>query len=154
MSGHNEIPLPPAALVAAGVLQRLAPKSAPAPALRRAAAATVAAGSAALLFGTLRAFRSRGTTFDPTAPEQSSTLVTSGANQFSRNPMYLAMVGLLAAHATLRGSWQAWLPAAAFTVAIDRLQIPREERALREKFGTEFARYCAGTPRWLGRVRQ
>lgn len=150
MLGHDEIPLPPTALLAATLLQRLTPTSTKAVPLRRAAAALMAAGSGALLLGTLAAFKGKGTTVDPTAPHRSSALVTTGANRFTRNPMYLGMAGLLAAHASWRGSWQAWLPVAAFTAAIDRLQIPREERALREKFGSSYDDYCSAVPRWLG----
>ncbi|AIY01519.1 hypothetical protein ART_1920 [Arthrobacter sp. PAMC 25486] len=153
MLGHDEIPLPPTVLLAAGVLQRLAPTSTKALPLRHTAAAILAAGSAALLLGTFGVFRDHKTTVDPTAPEEARALVTSGANKVSRNPMYMGMVGLLAAHATWRGSWQAWLPAAAFAATLDRFQIPREERALRGTFGKDYEDYCARTPRWIGRVR-
>jgi len=153
MLGHNEIPLPPAALLAAAMLQRLAPAGASAVPLRRTGAALLAAGSGALLLGTLATFRRRNTTVDPTTPQQSSALVTSGANRFTRNPMYLGMSGLLSAHAMWRGSWQAWLPVAAFAATTDRFQIPREERALREKFGSSYTDYCSAVPRWLGPKR-
>lgn len=154
MFGHDEIPLPPTALLAAGVLQRLAPKSAEALGLRRTAAAILAAGSTALLSSTIAVFRDHRTTVDPTAPEDTRTLVTSGANKVSRNPMYLGMVGLLAAHATWRGSWQAWLPVAAFAATMDRFQIPSEERALRGTFGRDYDDYNARTPRWMGVKRR
>ncbi|MBP2413513.1 protein-S-isoprenylcysteine O-methyltransferase Ste14 [Arthrobacter stackebrandtii] len=150
MLGHDEIPLPPTAVLAAALLQRLAPETATAVPQRRAGAALLAAGSGALLMGTLAAFRGEGTTVDPTAPQQSSTLVTAGANRFTRNPMYLGMAGLLAAHAAWRGSWQAWLPVAAFVATMDRFQIPREERALQERFGRSYTDYCSAVPRWLG----
>lgn len=153
MLGHDAIPLPPSALLAAGMLQLLAPKSGRVLQLRRGAAVTLAGGSAALLIGTVAVFRAHATTVDPTAPEDARALVTSGANRFSRNPMYLGMAGLLAAHAAWRGSWQAWLPAAAFAATMDQFQIPREERALLDTFGREYDDYCARTPRWIGRVR-
>ena len=113
----------------------------------------LAGGSAALLIGTFAVFRAQATTVDPTAPEDARALVTSGANRVSRNPMYLGMTGLLAAHAAWRGSWQAWLPAAAFAATMGWIQIPREERALRDTFGREYYDYCARTRRWIGRVR-
>jgi protein-S-isoprenylcysteine O-methyltransferase Ste14 len=34
-------------------------------------------------------------------------------------------------------------------VLFDRMQIPREERYLQEKFGEEFSRYKAKVRRWL-----
>ena len=66
--------------------------------------------------------------------------------------MYVAMAGILAAHAVLRGPW-AWLPAACFALLIDRLQIPAEEKALRRTFPEEYAEYSSKVPRWLGRLR-
>lgn len=153
MFGHDEIPLPPTALLAAALLQRLAPKSGKAVPVRRSAAALLAAGSGTLLLGTLAVFRRSNTTVDPTAPQESTSLVTTGANRFTRNPMYLGMAGLLAAHATWRGSWQAWLPVAAFAASIDKFQVPREERALQEKFGSAYNYYRSSVPRWLGPKR-
>jgi protein-S-isoprenylcysteine O-methyltransferase Ste14 len=35
-----------------------------------------------------------------------------------------------------------------------RLAIPREERALEERFGAAFRRYMDTVPRWLGRSRR
>lgn len=153
MTGHGGIPLPPTAFVAAALLQRLVPQSTASLPLRRTAAALIVAGSVSLMVGTFSAFRNHGTTIDPTAPEQTTVLVVSGPNGFSRNPMYLGMVGLLAAHAFLRGSWQAWLPIAAFAATLDRFQIPVEEQALLEKFGATFEDYCAHTPRWAGKAK-
>jgi protein-S-isoprenylcysteine O-methyltransferase Ste14 len=151
MKKHEGIPVPPLAMAAAGLAQRLAPKGRKARRLRRAAAAVLAAGSGALLLTTHAAFARRGTTHDPTAPGNASVLVTSGSNRISRNPMYAGLAGLLLAHAVDRGSWQAWLPVGAFVLAMDRLQIVREEEALRGRFGAEYRRYCATTPRWLDR---
>lgn len=156
MAAHTGIPLPPTAFAAAAILQRLAPKATAknaGPPLRRSSAALLAAGSAALMVCTLGAFRSHGTTIDPTSPEQATVLVLDGPNKFSRNPMYVGMLGILAAHALLRGAWQAWLPVAAFAATLDRVQIPHEERALLEKFGAEFENYRARTPCWLGTPR-
>jgi protein-S-isoprenylcysteine O-methyltransferase Ste14 len=78
-------------------------------------------------------------------------LVTSGANQVSRNPMYVGMAGVLVAHALWRGSWRALLPAAGFVAYIDRVQVAAEERALHERFGAEYDAYVAAVPRWLDR---
>lgn len=153
MTGHTGIPLPPTAFAAAALLQRLAPKSTATLALRRVAAALLVAGSVSLMVGTLSAFRNHGTTMDPTAPEQTTVLVVAGTNSFSRNPMYVGLVGLFAAHASLRGSWQGWLPVAAFAATLDRFQIPHEEQALLEKFGADFENYCARRPRWLGKAK-
>jgi protein-S-isoprenylcysteine O-methyltransferase Ste14 len=63
--------------------------------------------------------------------------------------MYVGMTGLLVANAIRRGSWAALLPAAVFTLVIDRLQIAAEERALLAKFGADFEAYRATVPRWM-----
>jgi protein-S-isoprenylcysteine O-methyltransferase Ste14 len=42
------------------------------------------------------------------------------------------------------------LPMAAFTLVIDRIQIPAEESALRSNFGADYESYRATVPRWLG----
>ena len=94
-------------------------------------------------------FRRSGTTVEPFHPEKASVPVTTGPNAISRNPMYVGMAGLLVAHAIWRGSWVALPPVAAFIAFIDRVQIRAEESALLEKFGSEYAAYRAGSPRWL-----
>ncbi len=149
MNRQEGIPVPPLAMVAAGLAQRLTPKGRKARRTRRVAAAAIAAGSGALVLATLGAFVRHGTTLDPTAPGNASVLVTGGSNRISRNPMYVGLAGLLFAHAVDRGSWQAWLPVGGFVLAMDRFQIAREEEALRGRFGEEYHRYCATTPRWL-----
>lgn len=151
MDKHEGYPIPPVAMAAAVVTQRLSPKGRKARRLRLAAAVALAAGSGTLLLATLGAFARRGTSLDPTAPEKASVLVTGGSNGISRNPMYVGMAGLLLAHAVARGSWQAWLPVGGFVLAMDRFQVMREEQALRGRFGGEYLQYCARTPRWLDR---
>ncbi len=95
-------------------------------------------------------FRRSGTTVNPFHPERASVLVTQGSNSVSRNPMYVGMAGLLAAHALWRGSWVAWLPVVGFVALIDRVQIGAEESALAATFGTAYEAYRSSTPRWLG----
>ena len=76
-------------------------------------------------------------------------LVTTGVNAVSRNPMYVGMAGLLVANAVRRASWRALLPAAVFTIVIDRWQIAAEEPALLANFGADYEAYRASVPRWL-----
>ena len=110
-----------------------------------------AAGAAAISVSSARQFRHRGTTLDPSHPEQASELVTSGPNSRTRNPMYLGLTGLLAANALRRGSLRALLPLSAFVVYLDRVQIPAEEAALAERFGADYEAYRARVPRWVDR---
>ena len=66
--------------------------------------------------------------------------------------MYVAMAGLLLAHAIQRRSLLALLPVAAYVAVLDRGQIRAEEAALRKAFGTDYQEYLARVPRWLGPV--
>ncbi len=142
---------PPVVALAAAVVQRVVASGRPSTPASRVAAGVVAAGSVALAGAAAVRFARARTTVDPHAPSRASTLVTDGPNAVTRNPMYVGMAGLLAAHAVWRRSPIALLPAAAFVIAIDRVQVPAEEDALRENFGAAYEAYCAQVPRWLGR---
>ncbi|MDI3329605.1 MAG: isoprenylcysteine carboxylmethyltransferase family protein [Micrococcus sp.] len=142
---------PPVLLLAAAVVQRLVPARASPGPVRRAVGQTVGTASVAMMVGAAAQFLVYRTTVDPREPERATTLVTSGPNLVTRNPMYLGMTGLLAAQAARRGRWMAWVPVVAFGLLMDRTQIPAEERALREIFGAEYEDYCASVPRWLDR---
>lgn len=139
---------PPVWLAAALAAQRLLGRRPPT-ALSRLVAAAVAGGSALVALSALAAMRDAGTTIAPDRPERASALVTDGPFRVTRNPIYLAMVGVLVAHAVYRRSALALLPAAGFVAAIDRIQIPAEERALESRFGRGFERYRRETPRWV-----
>jgi protein-S-isoprenylcysteine O-methyltransferase Ste14 len=140
---------PPVIALAAGVVQhRLASRRHPG-ALRKLAAAGVAAGSAWLMGGSVARFRRIGTTVNPLDPSRATGLVTEGPNRVTRNPMYLGMAGMLTAHGLLRGGLAAAVPVAAFVAVIDRVQIRPEEAALRERFGQEYDDYCRRVRRWV-----
>jgi protein-S-isoprenylcysteine O-methyltransferase Ste14 len=100
------------------------------------------------------ALRRHGTTVTPERPEQATVLVNDGPFAFTRNPIYLGFAAALVAHAVLRRSPVALLPAAAFVAVIDRAQIPAEERALRERFGQRYEQYSQAVPRWIGLPRR
>jgi protein-S-isoprenylcysteine O-methyltransferase Ste14 len=112
-------------------------------------AVTLAALGGAVALAGVVALRRAGTTVNPLTPDAASAVVTGGAYRVSRNPMYLGLaLGL--------GGWAVWLaspPALAWLVAfvawIDRCQIAPEERALRAKFGRQFADYARSVRRWL-----
>lgn len=151
MSELSNLPLPPLTFAAAALAQRLAPASARGLPGRRAAALALSLGAGILIAGTLKNFTSHGTTLDPTEPHKTSTLLTTGTNKISRNPLYLAMATLLSAHAAYRGTARTWLPVIGFVAVVDRLQIPQEERALKQLFGSAWDDYLRATPRWVGR---
>ena len=140
---------PPLLMVTAGVAQRTLPRRGTAR-LRTVVAVGLAVASATLAGASSRSFRRQGTTVLPFHPDQTSSLVTTGVNAVTRNPMYAGMAGLLLAQAVYRGSWTALAPVAVFVAAIDVYQVRFEEAALREQFGDVYDAYCRAVPRWLG----
>lgn len=94
----------------------------------------------------LAALRAARTTVEPGYTP--SALVVAGPFRFSRNPLYLAQILLLAGLGLAAFPWL--LPIAALQcLLLDRVAIPREERALAETFGEDFAAYRARVRRWI-----
>lgn len=91
--------------------------------------------------------RRQGTTMRP--DRAVSSLVIAGPYRWSRNPIYVSHVALVAGLGLAFGSvWMILLtPALAFL--LQRLAIEREERHLSQRFGAEFDAYVARTRRWL-----
>jgi len=149
------LPPPPAFALVAAVVQRALTRGARPPTTeRKVAAIAIATAAGALATAADREFRRQGTTDDPFHPDRASSLVTTGVNSITRNPMYLGLTGLLVANAVRRGSWLALLPVCAFVLTIDRLQIKAEEAALLANFGADYEAYSASVPRWLGPPRK
>jgi protein-S-isoprenylcysteine O-methyltransferase Ste14 len=92
-------------------------------------------GAALAIHGS-RLFERHGTTIKPF--QESSKLVVDGAFVFSRNPMYLGMVGILIGSAVLLGSPLPWLVVPVFVAIITRRFILVEEADLERKFGEAF----------------
>lgn len=81
--------------------------------------------------------------------DEPTTLVTTGPFVWTRNPMYLGFVALLAGFGVALGALFPLALPAAFALIADRWYIPFEERALKAKFGDSYAAYAARTRRWL-----
>lgn len=94
-----------------------------------------------------KAFHQVDTTVKPF--RESSSLVTRGVFQISRNPMYLGMVLVLAGIAILLRSFSPYLVIIAFVILIDRTYVRVEEYMLAKKFGAAWDRYKSKTRRWL-----
>ena len=118
----------------------------------RAMLAVVLAGAGLALAGDslVRFVRAR-TTWHPTHPERASALVVHGAYRWTRNPMYLGLLLILAGWAAWLGSLAPLLVVVAWVVVMTRLQIEPEERALLDRFGGEYAQYRDSVRRWFGR---
>jgi protein-S-isoprenylcysteine O-methyltransferase Ste14 len=149
-----ELKIPPVAqfFIAAALMGALA---AAVPAGRFGMAGRLLPASLLLLLAGLvgmagvRAFLRARTTANPLRPEQASRLVTGGIYRYSRNPMYLALLLALAAWGFWLGNAIALLVLPAFVLAMNRLQIEPEERALEALFGAEFIVYRGRVRRWL-----
>jgi len=89
------------------------------------------------------------TTINPLKPTRASRLITGGAFRFTRNPIYLGDLLILAAIAVWLGQPANLALLAGFAWYIGRFQIRPEETALSKLFGAEYAAYCARVRRWL-----
>jgi protein-S-isoprenylcysteine O-methyltransferase Ste14 len=126
------------------------PLARPSAALATLGALLAAAGIGIAVAG-VAAFRRRRTTVDPRYPERATALVGSGVYGWTRNPMYVGLVGVALGAAVGVGAPLALAGPVLLAVYLDRVQIPAEERALRARFGPEFEGYARRVGRWLGR---
>jgi protein-S-isoprenylcysteine O-methyltransferase Ste14 len=76
-------------------------------------------------------------------------LVTGGPYRFSRNPMYLGTALILVAVALRNGSLPVLLAPLAYITAMERGQIPSEERRLNTHFGERYRDYRRRVHRWM-----
>ena len=87
------------------------------------------------------------TTIVPRKPP--SGLITSGIFKYSRNPIYLADLLILAGLALLWGSVAGLVLVPVLAWILHVRFIKGEEERLSEAFGEEFSSYCATTRRWI-----
>ncbi|MHB8633092.1 MAG: methyltransferase family protein [Thermoplasmatota archaeon] len=114
------------------------------------------AGSALLLLGvvvevlaTRALWKTGGGTPNPTHP--TASLVASGPYAWSRNPLYLGRLAMLAGLALVEGSLGTLATAVALALALQLVLVPREEARLRARFGAAYEAYAHRTRRWFGR---
>jgi len=94
-------------------------------------------------------FRKHKTTVNPTKPETSSTIVSSGIYSFSRNPMYLAMLLSLISLAYYLQHLTSLPIILVFISYMTRFQIMPEEKMLTKRFGQQYLEYQVKVRRWL-----
>ncbi len=94
-------------------------------------------------------FKLASTTTDPITPDKASKLVTSGIYQYTRNPMYLAMLLMLLAFGLKLGNAFNTMVAAGFVFYMNHFQIKPEEEALSKLFGKAYQQYCTLARRWF-----
>ena len=149
-----ELKIPPVVLVALFALamwlvaQWLPPMALPA-VWGQVLAIVLAGAGIAVAFAGVLAFRRADTTVGPRVPQQSSTLVIKGIYRYSRNPMYVGFLLLLAALAIYLRSPLAFALLPLFVLYMNGFQIAPEERFLLQKFGAEYQAYQAQVRRWL-----
>lgn len=93
----------------------------------------------------------RGTLAPWTPPRE---LVVTGLYRYSRNPMYVAVVLILAGWAILFRSWPMAVYAVAVAAAFHLRVLVHEEPWLARSFGDRWDAYRARVPRWFGLGQQ
>jgi protein-S-isoprenylcysteine O-methyltransferase Ste14 len=79
-------------------------------------------------------------------------LIRQGPYAVVRNPIYLAMLGMLIATGLAVSRWQALVCAAIVFAAGTAIRIRAEENLLRETFGAAFDEYARRVPAFLPRL--
>ncbi|WP_233901912.1 methyltransferase family protein [Paracoccus denitrificans] len=141
--------LPPAWLVlfasAGAVLGWLVPLGLPV-ALRWAGLLLIGAALALMLWAALTMARARTTVMPGRRPE---ALVTTGPFRFSRNPIYLGDLILLAGLMLALRTPAGLVTVPAFALFLQRRFILREEAVIAAAFGSAYDRYRMQVRRWI-----
>jgi protein-S-isoprenylcysteine O-methyltransferase Ste14 len=94
-------------------------------------------------------FKKANTTVNPTKPESSSTLVTYGIYQYTRNPMYVGFACVLVGWAFFLTSPYLLIWLLVFIAYMNSFQIKPEESMLTSLFSQDFIDYKKQVRRWL-----
>jgi protein-S-isoprenylcysteine O-methyltransferase Ste14 len=118
----------------------------------RAAGAVVTAAGAAVLLGAFAQFalEGRGT---PAPPAPTGQLVVRGLYRYVRNPMYLAVLAVIAGQALLLGRPVLLAYGAAVAVAFAAFVRGYEQPALARRYGAQYETYRRAVPGWWPRLR-
>ena len=84
---------------------------------------------------------------------QTGSLVSGGLYQFSRNPTFVGQLALLTGVALAVPAVPTILAAILFFWSA-ATQVRSEEAALRQSLGSDYDRYAASVPRWIGLRRR
>lgn len=79
-------------------------------------------------------------------------LISTGPYAIVRNPIYLAMFGMLIASGLAVSRWQALAPAVVVYLVGTAIRIRTEENLLRSSFGAKFDEYARRVPAFLPRL--
>ena len=106
----------------------------------------IAAGLALAVWAAIR-FRAARTPLMPGA--EPAGLVTDGPYRFSRNPIYVADMAILAGWALVQGTLAGLLLLIPFALVLESRFIRPEEARLAAAFGADYDRYRSAVRRWL-----
>lgn len=104
----------------------------------------------AMLIESFVRFARAGGTPAPVAPTQE--LVITGLYRYVRNPMYVAVSGLIFAQMLLFGNAGLLAYGMAIVAAFVIFVSGYEEPTLRRTYGDAYAAYCKAVPAWLPRL--
>ena len=104
-------------------------------------------GGLALAISAVSSFAEAGETLRPATP--SNQLLTGGPFNYSRNPIYLAMVIFGVGFGIATENIWIVLTSILTGVIYNFLVIPAEEKYLHDRFGADYAEYKANVRRWL-----
>jgi protein-S-isoprenylcysteine O-methyltransferase Ste14 len=82
-----------------------------------------------------------------------SFLMMRGPYRFTRNPMYIAELGLWLGWALFFGSPGVLIGCLVFWLGANLIILPREERGLEAALGHAYLQYKNRVPRWLGKTK-
>jgi protein-S-isoprenylcysteine O-methyltransferase Ste14 len=103
--------------------------------------------SVALAGLSIREFRRFNTSFQPQRP--ATCLIRTGPFRYSRNPLYIFLIGMHIGIGLLANSFWVLGMLAPALVIMSAGVIAREERYLEGKFGKAYLDYKASVRRWL-----
>lgn len=139
----------PVTALAMWVVAQIVPSLAWPSNVRLAGAIALGATGLAVAVAGVREFRRAKTTVNPMKPAEASSVVRSGIYRYTRNPMYLGLLLLLAGWAVWLANVGAFVLLPVFVAYMSRFQIRPEERALAANFGPDFDAYRREVRRWL-----
>jgi protein-S-isoprenylcysteine O-methyltransferase Ste14 len=86
---------------------------------------------------------------DPRPDKPDAAMVEAGPFRFSRNPIYLGFLLMVAGFALRWGDLWGWVALAAAHLVLDRLVVAKEEAYLATRFGAAYEAYRARVRRWV-----
>jgi protein-S-isoprenylcysteine O-methyltransferase Ste14 len=93
----------------------------------------------------IASFKWQGTPIYFTRPRM---LIDRGPYKYSRNPMYIGVIGILLGVSILLGSLISFLAPILFFIYVKIFIIPWEEKMLRENFGKYYGEYRGKVREW------